>query len=259
MAEARENRSPREDLVAKIDEYGVAVRHVFASKGESRANFSYTVGLSAVGHPEIVVEGLPQESAHAFLNVVAQAVRERSESFRAGTIRTDLTVDPAPIVFTRVDDVSELDAISLVYPDLERVEAVQLVWTDSTGRLPWHPGYNNSLDQQRLRGPVPAAALQLPVPQVPPAGDGEIRNQDEGVVAVSPSVLDGARVTTVTRTADGLWCFTAEDGETRLVGVNQEHLLTLDRALRDLAHLPAGSRATRGPGDDWVQWPEGSA
>ncbi|GAB7191893.1 hypothetical protein NUM3379_26010 [Kineococcus sp. NUM-3379] len=56
----------------------------------------------------------------------------------------------------------ELQAMIAVHALDGRIEAVQVVWTDSAGRLPRHPGYDNPPDRQRLRGPVPAQAPALP-------------------------------------------------------------------------------------------------
>ena len=257
----------REQLRAMIAEHGVAIRHVFGGSGGARSDFSYTVGLTAVGHPEIVTEGLPHEVAHAFLNMIADDVH-RGQRFPAGTIRTDLTDEPAPVVFLHAADISELDAVHELYG---RVEAVQLVWTDSASRLPWHPGYHNPPDQQRLRGPIPAEALALPAPTADPH-DTEVSPgtlvsiDDRSVVAVTPAVLGGTPASSVWHTEDDTWCFTTDDHHVPspglpLLGVARDHLLVLDPSLRDLDGLPAGVRATRsgGHGSDWVQWPQGSA
>lgn len=258
--------APVAELKALIAEHGVAVRHVVAAPGEDRVDYAHTVGLTAVGHPEIVVEGLPQESAHAFLNAVADDVH-RGRTCLAGTIRTDLTAEPAPVVFVGVQDTEGLDAIVEVYPDLESVQAVQLVWTDSAGRLPWHRGHANPLNQQRLRGPLSAEALALPAPAAP-GGDGgiDLVTTEEGVVAVSPQVLSGAVATSAWHTSSGLWCFTTDPAQQLsmtgpLVGVDDAYLLTVDPSLADVVDLPPGVRATRGVQDrhQWVRYPEGSA
>jgi hypothetical protein len=259
------------ELKAMIAQYGVAVRHVFPAHGQDRMDYAYTVGLTAVGHPEIVTEGLPQESAHAFLNAVADDVHQ-GRTFPAGTIRTDLTGEPAPVAFLSVEDTEGLDAISDVYPDLETIQAVQLIWPDSAGRLPWQRGHANPLNQQRLRGPVPAEMLALPAPATPAGDDaaddlaGDLVVTEEGVVAVSPEVLSGAVATSAWHTGSGLWCFTTDSAQQLsmagpLVGMNEAYLLAVDPSLADVVDLPVGVRATRQAEHrhQWVRYPEGSA
>ena len=50
-----------------------------------------------------------------------------------------------------VSDTSDLTAAETIYGD---VLAIQIVWTDSGGRLPWEPGYANPPGSQRLLGSI---------------------------------------------------------------------------------------------------------
>ena len=72
--------------------------------------------------------------------------------FSPGSITTDLTEPPAPIAFISAENVTGLTAVAEVY---DKVEALQAIWSDSTGRLPWEPSYRNAADAQPLLGPVP--------------------------------------------------------------------------------------------------------
>ncbi len=68
---------------------------------------SYTVGLTAHGHPEVAMTGLPPDVGTAFLNVVGEVdVREHRE-FRAGEATTELA-DGAPMQVLGVVDKSDL-------------------------------------------------------------------------------------------------------------------------------------------------------
>ncbi|WP_026541374.1 DUF4262 domain-containing protein [Paenarthrobacter nicotinovorans] len=137
-----------DQLLSLIEEHGWAVRHVGAGHD---AAFSYTVGLTALEHPEIVMEGLPFEVAQAFLNFMGEEVKA-GRRFTPGSIATDLTDSPAPIAFISVENVTGLTAVAEVYGE---VNALQAIWSDSTGRLPWEPSYRNPADAQPLLGPVP--------------------------------------------------------------------------------------------------------
>lgn len=141
------------DLLGLIDEYGWAVRHVRAGPEPGQAAFSYTVGLTAFSHPEVVITGMPSDHAQTFLNDIGADVRNGTR-FEAGTVTEDLTEPGAPVVFLAVVDDEELTADEQVYG---RVDAVQMVWPDSAGRLPWADGYNNPPGAQPLLGQQPDA------------------------------------------------------------------------------------------------------
>ena len=139
------------ELLGLIDRFGWAVRHVGEGKGEPA--FSYTVGLTAMGHPEVIVVGLPSDAAQGFLNLVGSLVRD-GERFPAGLKTTELADGDAPVVFIEALDTSGLTAAQQVYG---QIEAVQLVWPDSAGHLPWVDDYNNSPASQPLLGPPPTS------------------------------------------------------------------------------------------------------
>ena len=139
---------PLDDLRAKIDTYGWAVRNV--SDADPAKCLSYTVGLTAQEHPEVVMTGLPPEAGTAFLNIVGDLVVREGRRFSAGEATTDLADGPAMPVIEVVDK-TDLTAVDAIYGD---VPALQIVWTDSGGRLPWEPGYANPAGSQRLLGPL---------------------------------------------------------------------------------------------------------
>jgi hypothetical protein len=137
---------PLDDLRTKIDTFGWAVRNV--SDTDPAKCLSYTVGLTAYGHPEVMMTGLPPEVGHAFLNIVGEIVVRENGRFTAGETTTELADGPAmPMI--AVADTSDLTAVKAIYGD---VHAIQIVWTDSRGRLPWEPGYANPHGSQRLLG-----------------------------------------------------------------------------------------------------------
>lgn len=63
-----------------IAEHGWAVRHVGEDRASGAAAFSYTVGLTALDHPEVVITGMPFEHAQTFLNNIRFDVRIGSAS-----------------------------------------------------------------------------------------------------------------------------------------------------------------------------------
>ena len=136
------------ELADLIDQYGWAVRHVVRAPDDESAHLSYTVGLTGMDHPEVVVQGLPPDAANAFLNDVGQQVRD-GVRFEAGQVTTDLTDDERPMAFLAVEDADELTVAGQMYG---AVQALQLVWTDSAGVFPWQLGYDLEPDRQPLLG-----------------------------------------------------------------------------------------------------------
>ena len=135
------------DLRALIAEHGWAIRQVMASpEADGDVQFAYTVGLTAFGHPEVVVMGMPPEHSATFLNLIGDEVRQGGV-FGHGTVTTEFTSDDAPVVFLTAEDTDRLTAVEQVSGT---VDALQMVWPDSTGRLPWDPGYRNGPDVQPI-------------------------------------------------------------------------------------------------------------
>jgi hypothetical protein len=141
------------DLLNLIEEHGWSVRNVMAGSTPEDVPFSYTIGLTAYEHPEVIILGMPYESAQEFLNLIGDEVR-RGARYGHGTMTGEFTDDDAPVVFIRAEDTQRLTAVDQVYG---RVNALQMVWPDSTGRLPWQDGYRNSPGAQPLLGPIPSA------------------------------------------------------------------------------------------------------
>jgi hypothetical protein len=137
---------PTDELRSMITRHGWAVRNV-VDPDPSRC-LSYTVGLTVHGHPEVVMTGLPPQVATAFLNAVGEIVVREGGRFAAGDSTTELTDGPALPVLA-VTDTSGLVAVRSLYG---AVEALQVVWTDSSGHLPWERGYANPPGSQPILG-----------------------------------------------------------------------------------------------------------
>jgi hypothetical protein len=136
------------DLQRVIDRFGWAVLH---GGGGGEPRYSHTAGLARLGHPEVIVVGLPFEAGETYLNLVGEAVRAGAR-FRAGTRTTALTDADSPVVFLAVEDTSRLAVLEQLSGT---VDALQLVWPDSTGKLPWEAGHRNPPQAQPLLGRRP--------------------------------------------------------------------------------------------------------
>ena len=133
-----------------IDRFGWAVLHGDGgAPGDPR--WSHTAGLTGFGHPEVLVVGLQLEAGEKYLNLVGEAVRAGAR-FGPGVTTTALTDADSPVVFLSVEETGRLTVLEQCYGS---VDALQLVWPDSTGTLPWQEGHRNPPGAQPLLGPVP--------------------------------------------------------------------------------------------------------
>ena len=104
--------------------------------------FGYTTGLFGIGHAELVVPGLDQDTTAKILNGVAHRVCGHGEDFMPGQVLQmagrDLLVEEVPnsgMIFYEVHDYYQR-------PPWEPVEAYQLTWADARGRFPWDEGHD---------------------------------------------------------------------------------------------------------------------
>jgi Domain of unknown function (DUF4262) len=140
-----------EHILGLINEHGWAVQHVGGGDLPGEVPFSYTVGLTAFGHPEFVLQGMPHLPAQRLLNILGSEVRN-GHRYREDSLTSDPTAIGAPVALISVLDTSELAVAIQLYGE---VEALQVIWPDSKGRLPWDNGYANSPDIQPFMGIVP--------------------------------------------------------------------------------------------------------
>ena len=134
-----------EVLQPMIDRFGWAVQAVGGSR--VHAPFSYTVGLTARGLPELVVTGKQPVEAAAILNGFAGHVSravppEPGDRVQLGTRWFEVVGLPHP------------EAHLFVATGLfEGVQALQLVWPDERGQWPWQRGHRGGRGGQPVLGP----------------------------------------------------------------------------------------------------------
>jgi len=145
-----------DDVLHRQDEHikqvGWAVTAVLPTDDDPAAPFAYTVGLTELGFPDLVIAGLSPQIAQALLNDLAGRVHDRTTRFAHGQRIDDLLVGYDAVI---VDG----PATEALYPgtayarygrDLVRLQ--QIVWPDRHGRFPWDPGYAYDPHVQPLIG-----------------------------------------------------------------------------------------------------------
>lgn len=139
-----------------IDDHGWAVQGVFAREDhpEEGPGFAYTVGFTEMDHPEFIIFSLPMDTAQALLNALGERVRV-GEKFQGGD-RLDWLVPHYVVQLLDVVDSEEhLTVANRMYEEKRPVPALQIVWPDKGGRMPWEAEYSLDITLQPLLGVGP--------------------------------------------------------------------------------------------------------
>jgi len=134
-----------EELRAMIADHGWAVQYVESDNRPS----AYTVGLHARGLPELLMTGLSAEVSCRVLNSIAHMI-------------VDDGVVVAPAMHIYYQDRFLIEVVQVEHPDVHmrfavelfgpKVRAMQLVWADEKGRLPWEAGWGHGRRRQPVLG-----------------------------------------------------------------------------------------------------------
>jgi hypothetical protein len=139
---------------------------VFPTPEDPGPLFAYTVGLSGKGLPEVAIYGLHTQIAHSLLNEVARRMVESGTALQNGDRIEGVLVDDVPLVAVAMTDSTGLNLVRECYGAV--AAAVQVVWPDHAGVLPWEEGTRLTDTEQPVRGRPPAPrpvnhANRLPV------------------------------------------------------------------------------------------------
>jgi hypothetical protein len=120
-----------------IEQEGWLIQGVFPVE-EDGDFFSYTVGLTTKGLPELIVFGWPPEVAGVVLNDIARAAVAGTIKLAHGEVLTDFLDHGYKLTLCAVKDTREhLTVANRFYGIDGPVRAVQLVWPDAEHRFPW--------------------------------------------------------------------------------------------------------------------------
>lgn len=151
---------------ADIAKFGWSVIGVFPTAEEPGVPFSYTVGLSGKGLPELAMYGLPVRTGHQLLNMVARQMVDAGVPLATGQRIENVLENDVALVAVAMTNTTDLNLVREVYGSV--AAAVQLCWPDRDGLLPWEQGSSVGDDVQPVYGEVPAGrpvyrARRLPV------------------------------------------------------------------------------------------------
>lgn len=139
-----------ERMADVVRDAGFAVQHVRGDR--VRPPWCYTVGLTAVGLPELVVTGMSAARGGALLEDLAHHYVDHDapmcEPGQRFTLRDGLALE---IVELAHPD-AHLDTAQAIFAP-QPVRAYQLVWRDDRGRWPWEVGFRGRRGGQPVLGP----------------------------------------------------------------------------------------------------------
>lgn len=156
MCEGKTAAEVRQRYLDLVEQHGWAVCGV---EGGAEPPFAYTIGLTRFhGHPELLVSGLDLREATGLLNDVGEDVRD-GVRLQAGDFMTWDDTDQR-LVIVQVSNPGRLVYAQEIYRTPGRpVPALQVVWSDHDGSLPWDQGWTGGRRRQVLYGRRPR---QLP-------------------------------------------------------------------------------------------------
>jgi hypothetical protein len=139
-----------DDTRAKIAAHGWTVIGVFPTPEDPGPLFAYTVGLSGKGLPELAIYGLHAQIAHSLLNEVARRMVESGTALQNGDRIEGVLFDDVALVAVAMTDTTDLNLVRECYGAV--AAAVQVVWPDRAGVLPWEEGSRLTDTDQPVRG-----------------------------------------------------------------------------------------------------------
>ncbi len=122
----------------------------FVERDRLRPPYAYTIGLTALGKPELVVTGMPAQRSAELLNEVASQVLHATEPEPGQQIQL---ADGRPLI--EIVEVEVPQAHLLLVGEFfeQDCRALQLVHADDRGHWPWDVGYRGLKGGQPVLGP----------------------------------------------------------------------------------------------------------
>lgn len=124
-----------------LDQHGFVAVPVLGD--QNNPSFCYTVGLHAnFRHPEIIVFGLPPDTAVGSMNEIADRIKH-GEKMTPNQVYTDIFRNTRA-VFHAVQSSRAADHMVIANQLYGRgmYQALQLIWPDQEGRFPWEDGFD---------------------------------------------------------------------------------------------------------------------
>lgn len=131
---------PIENIEDTIEEHDWAV--ITVGSGSGNPQFSYTIGLAAMNHPELIIAGISPQISHRLFTDAYNRIKNENLCLVDGSTLTDLATMETR--FVKVSDAGKKTMMVQAYNhyDSWNFEALQLVWPDVEGNFPWDDDFN---------------------------------------------------------------------------------------------------------------------
>lgn len=117
-----------------IEQYGWSAIYVFGGQ----CGFCYSVGFTALNHPEMIVYGMLGEQSHAVLDLAYNLVKD-GKKFVNGEETQDLCMPPYQCSILAVPgDGYPASAAIAKYGE---IKLLQIIWPDRNNNFPWEEDY----------------------------------------------------------------------------------------------------------------------
>jgi len=110
--------------------------------------YAFSVGLyHTFEHPEIIIFGLPHETAGRMINIIGRQVQSGTR-IKANDVSNDVA-EGFPVAFKMVpkDFYRQYIGYALWFYRSIDFPVLQCVWPDKAGRFAWQDGYDHRFDQ----------------------------------------------------------------------------------------------------------------
>lgn len=162
-----------ENIVKKaetdIEQYGWSTMYVDANQEQGMESFSYTIGFEKTfDHPEIIIFGLPGESAHRVLSAVAHAVKD-GEPMPLDTPVENILGGNFKVLFKPFDpDVYDIYlSVAVRIYKTKNYRTQILLWPDKFGHYPTDPEYSIQGQLSAVKLISSSGEFQVPKLQAP--------------------------------------------------------------------------------------------
>lgn len=138
-----------------IEEHGVHLMWIHGT--ESEPPFAYTVGLTRLGHPELITFGMSGQDSAWVLNNLAFRVRDGVQRFDTPQCIFEFSNGFSAQLIAVEDSSEHLTLANRMFRPAEDspISALQVVFPDSQHRWPWEP--ESSFSHHPLLGAAPSA------------------------------------------------------------------------------------------------------
>lgn len=133
-----------------IDQYGIALQYVFPTEEDPGPAFLYTIGMTNIGAPELIVFGLDPHMMMPIFNQIFDEIRKGFRPKKAEVI-ADLMSVPLLLHPVSREAISEFGVQCLEYYKHKGISPkfCQVLWPDTDGKYPHEKGFQEHMRQHQ--------------------------------------------------------------------------------------------------------------